>query len=116
MHGMEYQHHHHHRTVSAAAMSDGGLFTTNHHMASVSGSADGVHLLGVTPPQMPAVPPATTTTNDCFYASDYWNIPYANGLTPMKQIEGKLCAYSYIDFFDNSIYLSNNNLIQLTYR
>lgn len=23
------------------------------------------------------------------YASDYWNIPYTNGLSPMKQIEGK---------------------------
>lgn len=27
-------------------------------------------------------------TNDCFYSPDYWNIPYTNGLTPMKQIEG----------------------------
>lgn len=23
------------------------------------------------------------------YAPDYWNIPYSNGLSPMKQIEGK---------------------------
>lgn len=23
------------------------------------------------------------------YAPDYWNIPYTNGLSPMKQIEGK---------------------------
>lgn len=22
------------------------------------------------------------------YAPDYWNIPYTNGLSPMKQIEG----------------------------
>lgn len=29
-------------------------------------------------------------TNDCFYSPDYWNIPYTNGLTPMKQIEGNL--------------------------
>lgn len=24
------------------------------------------------------------------YASDYWSIPYTDGLSPMKQIEGKL--------------------------
>lgn len=30
-------------------------------------------------------------SNDCFYSSDYWNIPYTNGLTPMKQIEGAIC-------------------------
>lgn len=23
------------------------------------------------------------------YASNYWNIPYSDGLSPMKQIEGK---------------------------
>lgn len=23
------------------------------------------------------------------YAPDYWNIPYTDGLSPMKQIEGK---------------------------
>lgn len=23
------------------------------------------------------------------YASNYWNVPYSDGLSPMKQIEGK---------------------------
>lgn len=24
------------------------------------------------------------------YASNYWNVPYSDGLSPMKQIEGKI--------------------------
>lgn len=26
------------------------------------------------------------------YAPDYWSIPYTNGLSPMKQIEGRVTA------------------------
>lgn len=29
------------------------------------------------------------------YASNYWNIPYSDGLSPMKQIEGKLVNQSW---------------------
>lgn len=29
------------------------------------------------------------------YASDYWNIPYSNGLSPMKQIEGRTPSTKY---------------------
>lgn len=30
------------------------------------------------------------------YAPDYWNIPYSNGLSPMKQIEGECRIISMI--------------------
>lgn len=33
------------------------------------------------------------------YASNYWNIPYTDGLSPMKQIEGK----------NNKIIVTRNN-------
>lgn len=45
-----------------------------------------------------AAGPSTLSNNDTnnilnmasdSYAPDYWNIPYSNGLSPMKQIEGK---------------------------
>ncbi|XP_037039117.1 T-box transcription factor TBX10 [Bradysia coprophila] len=49
-------------------------------------------------------------TNDCFYSPDYWNIPYTNGLTPMKQIEACLqtagkdrLSYKPLDHVDQNI-------------
>ena len=52
------------------------MFSTNHHhlTSPSAGGGDGNSMLSI--------------TSDCFYAPDYWNIPYTNGLTPMKQIEG----------------------------
>lgn len=42
------------------------------------------------------IPPNANDTNQTIlnaasdsYASTYWNIPYSDGLSPMKQIEGK---------------------------
>lgn len=47
-------------------------------------------------PQIASGPPNTADANTILnmasdsYASDYWNIPYSNGLSPMKQIEGNI--------------------------
>lgn len=42
------------------------------------------------------IPPNPNDTNNTIlnsasdsYAPNYWNIPYSDGLSPMKQIEGK---------------------------
>lgn len=32
------------------------------------------------------------------YASDFWTIPYSEGMSPMKQIEGKLFNGFFIAF------------------
>lgn len=66
----------------SSAMSDGAL--TNHSLHHASENT----LLNI--------------TNDCFYSSDYWNIPYTNGLTPMKQIEGNV-EFGSRRFFNNVI-------------
>lgn len=57
------------------------MHNMDYHRSSLSDGIYSQHL-NVTDNNMMNV------TNDCFYASDYWNIPYTNGLTPMKQIEG----------------------------
>lgn len=46
------------------------------------------------------VQPTTIDTNNAIlnsandsYASNYWSVPYSDGLSPMKQIEGKNQRY-----------------------
>lgn len=53
------------------------------------------------------VPPNSIDTNNSIlnsasdsYASNYWNIPYSDGLSPMKQIEGKT---AFERTFDNAM-------------
>lgn len=29
------------------------------------------------------------------YASNYWSVPYTDGLSPMKQIEGRTFSFEY---------------------
>lgn len=70
----------HHIEYHRSPLNDGGLQINgntqiNHHPSEGS-------LIGL--------------TNDCFYSSDYWNIPYTNGLTPMKQIEGAICKIFFL--------------------
>lgn len=104
MHTMDY-----HRAVVSMAGHPSALGTPANNPTSSTSSASGHHQhlhhhnsimatstspsdVSTTPSQLPN---SSTTISDCFYASDYWNIPYSNGLTPMKQIEGNLCELKF---------------------
>lgn len=46
------------------------------------------------------------------YASDFWNVPYNDGLSPMKQIEGKIyeiCAHTQFQLFKHE-YIDRQSL------
>ena len=40
--------------------------------------------------------PVIDMATECHYSTDYWAMPYKNGSTPMKEMEGK---YIEFDFF-----------------
>lgn len=42
------------------------------------------------------------------YASNYWNVPYSDGLSPMKQIEGKVID-NWELFFEKVRQISREN-------
>lgn len=44
------------------------------------------------------------------YASNYWNVPYSDGLSPMKQIEGKNGEKE--NTFDSSLMEMNKKVLE----